>query len=85
MPTYNPLAKHKVKVIGDAVIATTHTRVHIPESYTVKGLVKITTYAECAGLFNIIVGDEYFVISSPLTYTLPYRSFSRVVIDEEPY
>jgi hypothetical protein len=85
MATYNPLAKNRVALVGESVVATEPTLVHIPEEYSVKGLVKITSYAECVGLFNIIIGGEYFVISSPLMYTLPYRSVSRVTVDDEPY
>lgn len=85
MPTYNPAVKNKVRIEGEAVVATELTYVHIPEYYAVKGLVSVLDTVECIGLFNIIVGDEYFVISSPLNYTLPYKAFSKVRIEEETY
>jgi hypothetical protein len=85
MATHDPSTKDKVKVVGNQVLATSLTKVHIPAHFIEKGLLKLTEQAECIGMFNVIIGDKYFVIMSPLIYTLPYSSFSVQTIGEEEY
>lgn len=85
MATYDPSAKNKVIVKDNQVLATEVTKVHVPAHFIDKGLLKITSIAECIGMFNVLVGDKYFIIMSPLVYTLPYTSFYMTTIGEEDY
>lgn len=85
MYTHDPSTKSKVSLLNNGVYATADTRVHVPVAFADKNLVTIGEKAIVIGLFNVIVGDTYFTVISPLTYTLPYTSFQLRTIDEVEY
>lgn len=85
LPVYNKATKAKVSVVGEAVIATDTTYVHLPKFLAERNLLSIGDKITAIGLFNIIVNGEYFTIVSPLMYTLPYNSFQVISVDGEEY
>lgn len=85
MLTYDSSTKNKVLVKDNQVIATHDTVVHIPHHFVDKGMLSITEKAECIGFFNVIIDNKYFVILSPLMYTLPYSAVSVQTVGDEDY
>lgn len=85
MPIYDSAVKSKVQLKDGGIVALYDTKVHIPTFYLEKNMLMVTDTVESIGVFNIIVDDKYFVLTSPLVYTLPVQSMQTITINDEPY